>query len=156
MSKPENRPGKKPAVPPGRAAARTQCSAPRWSLSLPVPASPRPRCAEEGGPRCPPAGIVGVEVRDVDQLFDDVAKASPGVRQDGLQTFTGPAGLGGHAPGGHGAIRRAACQSGSKQDAAGVDAHCWHESSALFDRILCENVLAVHRLLLNAVVLSDS
>src|SRR5262249_40214873 len=103
---------------------------------------------EELGALGTAARIVRLDIRHVDQLLHDGVEFGPGLREDGSQPPEGPPGLRRHATGDETPVRVAPRQPGGEQDPRGIDTHPGHETTALLDRTLGENLSAIHDVLL--------
>jgi hypothetical protein len=104
--------------------------------------------AEELGALRPSAGVVRLEVGDIDELLDGIVEFRPRVGQDAFETLEGATGLGCHPAGDEAAVGISSGQSGGEQHSRGGDADSGHEAASLFDRTLGENIAAIHGVLL--------
>src|SRR5580765_5906627 len=100
--------------------------------------------AEELGALRPSAGVVRLEVGDIDELLDGIVEFRPRVGQDAFETLEGATGLGRHPAGDEVAVRISSGQSGGEQHSREGDADSGHEAASLLDRTLGENLAAIH------------
>ena len=104
--------------------------------------------AEEFGPLRPAARVVGVEVRHVDELFDDVVEPRLGAREDALQTLERAPRLWPHPARDELSVGVSPGQPGGEQEPRRIDAHGGHEATTALEWAFGENVSTIHHVLL--------
>src|SRR5207245_10063426 len=104
----------------------------------------RSRVPEKRGARGPAGGVVGVDVRHVDELLDDVVEASARMAEDGLQALEGALRLWAHATGDELAVSPSAGKPGGEEDPRGIDADPGDEAPNAVGGAVGKSVRASH------------
>src|SRR5262249_2539104 len=103
---------------------------------------------EELTARRPAGGVVGVDVRHIDELLDDIVEPRARAPQDGLEALEGALGLRAHPARDDLAVLPPAREPGGDQHPRGVDADPRHEAPTTFHWALGEHLSTIHRVLL--------